>query len=242
MKKIALSAILLAGCMQHCFAQADNNVPAPQREKKKIEMTHQVGVQLNGLIRQVFNFNNSTINTNTNPYLLTYSLNFRSGWGARLGVGYNYVSNKSDDDITVTETKINTLRGRIGGEKLFKLSEKWSAGAGADFVFNRNDDVTTTTQSFADTIITVNKSKGTGLGGGPMAWLRYHVTDHILIGTEASFYYVYSTPTNVLSVTTKTLDQFGSGSISKTKITTSKPQIAEGVFSSPIVFYIIVRF
>ncbi len=241
MKKIALSVILLAGCVQQCFAQADNNVPAPQLEKKKAELTHQVGVQLNGLIRQVFNFSNSTANTNTNPYLLTYSLNFRSGWGARLGVGYNYAS-KKESDVVTTETKTNTLRGRIGAEKLFKLSDKWTAGAGADFVVHLNDDITTTTQIIVDTLIIVNKSKGTGLGGGPMAWLRYRISDHVLIGTETSFYYVATKPTNTKVETLKTLDQFGSGSISSTKTEIKKPQIAEGVFSAPIAFYIIVRF
>ena len=238
MKKITLSLILLAGCTQYSFAQADNNVPEPKKENK---MEHQIGVQINGLIRQVFNFNNSAANTNTNPYLLTYNLTFKSMWGVRAGIGYNYVSNTNDDGITATETHINALQVRVGGERVFRLSNRWTAGAGLDFVAKMNNDRTVNTIHSFDTITTDTKSNGTGAGGGAMAWLRYSIAKHIQIGTEASFYYLSMSEKDVVTITNRTFGGSG-GSIITTTETTSKPKSAAGTFSSPIVFYIVIKF
>ena len=133
--------ILFIGCLQNCIAQND---AAPLDNKQPLQVDQYVGVQLNGLIRQVFNFNNSTASTTVSPYLLTYNINSRnSGWGLRIGVGYSYNSTATDDGITATTTRINDLQLRLGIEKAFKLSEKWSAGIGIDGVFNTNNDNTT---------------------------------------------------------------------------------------------------
>ena len=238
MKKISLVAILFIGCTLNSFAQTDNTAPA-----KEDKVTEQfIGVQLNGLIRQVFNFNNSTASTSVNPYLLTYNINFKkSGWGLRVGVGYNYTSTSSDDGITATANSMNDLQARLGIEKAFKLSDHWSAGAGLDAVLNTNNDNTSSTVHSTDTVTTANKSVGTGIGGGPMAWLRYAITSHILIGTEASFYYVSTSQKNTVTITDRTFDPFGNSIITTTE-TTSKPKTAQGTFNSPIVFYISIKF
>ena len=52
------------------------------------------------IIRQVFNFSNTTAD-NSNPYLISYSINSaRTGWGLRLGAGYSHRQFTTDDGIT----------------------------------------------------------------------------------------------------------------------------------------------
>src|SRR4051812_12184634 len=130
MKRALLCIALFAGYVNTCMAQADVVTPTVKKEKKFDQV---VGAQLNGLINEVFNFSNNNSTTPVNPYLLVYSLNSRkSGWGLRLGLGYNYTSSSSDDGITANSTKLNDLAVRLGVDKAFMLSDKWSAGIGID--------------------------------------------------------------------------------------------------------------
>ena len=241
MKKTILAAILLMGCYGHSFAQNESGTPEPPGTKKNKDVEQYVGVQINGLIKQVLNFNSSTNSTALNPYLLNYSINSkRTGWGLRLGVGYTYNSNYNNDGITETTNKINDLHMRLGIEKMFKLSDKWSAGVGLDFVSDMNNDNTKTTVSSGDTVTTEIKDIISNFGGGAMGWLRYHLTERILIGTEASYYFVSGTDKRTIDVT-QTIN-FGSGSSKSTTETSTKPTITTAGFSSPVVFYLIVKF
>ena len=239
MKKISLAAILFIGCMCRSFAQTDATA-ADNKQQSGVDQF--VGVQLNGLIRQVFNFNNSTASTVVNPYLVTYNIDSkRTGWGLRLGLGYNYNSTSSNDGITATTTRVNDLQLRVGIEKRFDLSAKWSAGAGIDFLFNTNNDNTTTTVStagFNDTTTTTNKNIGNSYGGGAMGWLRYAISQRVLIGTEASYYYVTGKQKTTIDVTT---DPSGNGAFTTTE-TTSSPKTSSGTFNLPVAFFLIVKF
>lgn len=236
MVKTFAVAILLIGCAGNTYAQQEV-VETPK--VKKID--HVVGAQINGLIRQVFNFNNTTTAVG-NPYLLTYNINFRkSGWGARVGVGYNYSSSANNDGITDRISKINDKQVRLGGEKAFSLSKKWSAGVGLDVLFNDNNDHTKSTVTSFDTVVTDTKSKVTSYGAGPMSWLRYHISDKIMIGTEASFYYLTGDQDQTITVTRREFT-VGPGSTIVTKQTRSKPEISQGVISLPVVFYLAVKF
>jgi hypothetical protein len=231
MKKITLAATLLLGCISHSFAQTDT---ATVKKEKLVDMY--IGVQMNELISQVFNFNNTnTTSQNTNPYLVNYSLNSRkSGWGFRVGVGYNYSSTSTNDGITATTTKLNDLEFRIGVDKAYKISKKWSAGIGLDFVMNNNSDHTTNVVNggvgFGNSDSTDTKTTILSYGGGPMGWLRYHVSDRILIGTESSFYYT----------TGKTTQNITDNGIATTPVTSNNT--GQGTLSVPVVFYLIVKF
>ncbi len=235
MKKIALAAILFTGCLQNGIAQTENNSTAGAKEKST-EMY--IGVQLNALIRQVFNFNNTSANTNTNPYLLNYSINSRkSGLGLRFGVGYNYNSSTTNDGITKTEINLNDLQLRLGGEKVFKLSKKWVTGAGVDIVYNNNDDHTINTVnsgSIGGGQKTDTKTTIATYGGGPQGWLRYHISEKVLIGTEASFYFVAGTEERSVTVT--------NGFPNPTNQKPVSNDVSHGVFNSPIAFFIMVKF
>ncbi len=236
MKRAIIAAILLTGGYQYSFAQEEAVTLAPKKEKK---LDMYVGVQLNGLIRQVFNFSNNNNNANTNPYLLTYSVNAKkTGWGLRLGVGYNYNSSGTDDGIVKTKTKINDMNLRLGAEKLFNLSGKWTAGAGLDVVYNSDDNHTISTVNTGGGSldqITDTKTVTTTYGGGPQAWLRYSISGRVLIGTEASFYYVTGKEKRSISITSG----FPGGPFNNPPDETD--DVSRGTFNSPIVFFLLVK-
>lgn len=240
MKLSALSCILVAGCMQYGYAQQE---VVPLVLTKERTHNHYVGVQLNGLIRQAINFNSNTNTTPVNPYLLTYSVNsIKSGWGIRAGVGYTYNSSTVNDGITKTVIKINDVQARVGIERRFMLSRKWSAGAGLDGLISNNDHHTVATIHSFDTTTTSTKSKLPAYGGGAMGWLRYNISDRISIGTEASFYYLTGTEDNELKVTKKVQSNTPPFTVTTvTTVTKSKPKFSQGTFSSPIVFYLVIK-
>lgn len=237
MKKFLITCILATGCAQQLHAQTDS---VPEKKEKIFE--HSVGVQINTLIREVLNFSNAPVGS-VNNNLLIYSINLKkTGWGARAAVGYTYNSNATDDGITKTVTDINSLHFRFGIEKAFWLSQKWSAGVGIDGIMNSNDDKTTTTVRSFDTTTTATKTVLSSYGGGVMGWVRYHLSSHLSIGTESSFYYTTGTNDQTIDITTKTSSGLGGVPTTKTTETHLAPTVKQGNFTMPVAFYLIVRF
>jgi hypothetical protein len=237
MKKIILSFSFSIIALS-VFAQQDPVEPLIVRQKM---FDHHLGVQVNQLIQQVLNFSGN-INTNlNNPYLLVYSLTYKKlGLGLRIGAGYNYKSFTQDDGVTSNESKLNDYQLRIGIEKSITLSRRWEAGAGLDFIYTNNDDYTKSIVRSVDTVTTITKSKIPSSGGGAMAWLRFHITDRILLGTETSFYYQEGTNKQDISVT-----RHKNGNLSM-PVTTTNTNVdnknTSGAFSLPLVFYLLIKF
>ncbi len=237
MKKFALVFIATLATTS-LLAQTDTKEAAPVGKK----FNHYAGIQLNELVRQVFNFGGGAVTANTNPYLFTYNINHaRTGLGLRIGAGYNYQSETNDDGITRRSTDINDLQARFGIEKMFSLSEKWSAGVGLDAVVSHNDDYTKSAVRGFDTVTTITSSKITSYGGGPMAWLRYHISDRVLIGTESSYYYTSGQQTDDIIITRRTFTGGAGGQLESTATNVDEGHKA-GKLSVPVAFYLIVRF
>lgn len=163
-----------------------------------------------------------------------------------MGVGYNYNSSSNNDGITATTTKLNDLHIRLGVDKAYKISKRWTAGVGFDLVYNNNNDSTTATVNAnfnggGGNITTGNEVSTTqttvsSFGGGPMAWLRFNISERILIGTETSFYYVTGNQTQTFN------DNFaGSNGFNPVSPTTSN-SVSQGNFSSPVAFFLHVKF
>src|ERR1044072_4368347 len=236
MKKTFILALAM-GLALTSFAQTETTSASISKDKK---FQHTVGVQLNELIRQGFNFSN-TASTNNNPFLVTYSINsVKSGWGGRVGFGYEYQSVTTDDGVTMKTSNLNDLHARLGIEKKFNLSPKWSAGVGLDGVVNYNNDYTKSVIRSFDTVTTVTTSKITTYGGGPMMWLRYHITSKVLIGTESSYYYTTGSQKDDIAITQR--DFNGGGSELKTTFTSVDDKRTEGKISVPVAFFLIVQF
>ncbi len=205
-------------------------------------LVHHVGVQINELFRQIFNFNSSSsASANTNPFLLTYSVNsVRSGWGARIGIGYNYQSFTNDDGTNRKTTDLNDLQARLGFEKASRLGEKWTAGVGLDAVLNRADDYTKSEIRSFDTVTTTTTTKFDTYGGGAMVWLRYHLSKHVLIGTEASYYYTAGNEKDQIAITRR--DFNGTTRELETTISRVDNDKRDGKLSVPTAFFLIVTF
>ncbi|MBA3829053.1 MAG: hypothetical protein H0X33_08965 [Taibaiella sp.] len=229
MKKTLL-AILCFAFASSAFAQ---DALPPQTPVKKVDQY--IGVQINQLIRQVFNFNN-TASTVINPYLLTYSLtSIRTGWGFHVGLGYNYNSSTTADGISTLVSKINDMQLRIGVEKRFLLSNAWETGAGLDLLYNINDDKTTSTiNDFSGISTTTTTTTANTFGGGGMGWLRYHITPHILVGTEVSLYYTTGEQKQTIEIQN---GGFGGGIPTNTD-----NKVSQGTINLPVAFFLLVKF
>jgi hypothetical protein len=236
-KALAFSTLLVLSFTTVSFAQ--ESVPDTKKEHKT---EHIVGVQMNELIRQVFNFNSSTGNSaNNNPYLLIYTLKFKKcGIGIRTGVGYTYQDFTTEDGLSNKLTQINELHCRLGIEKSFQLSSKWSSGVGIDGIANLNKNYTSSILRSFDTVSTKTKSELSSFGGGAMAWLRYSISPRILIGTETSFYYATGEQKQKIEITQRDRNIFPFDI--KTSITTDNSTSSVGTFSVPVTFYLIVKF
>lgn len=232
MKKTALLIAMFA--MTTAMSYAQDEAPAT----KKLE--HQVGVQVNELIRQVFNFNN-TGNANNNPYLVTYSIGLvKSGWGLRTGGGYTVRSFANDNGVNATESTIDAVHLRLGVEKKFRLSEKWTTGVGIDGLYDNDKNNTKSVVRGFDTTTTTTKSLVTSYGGGTMAWLRFAITPRVLIGTEASFYYRTGFQKEQVDISKRSQQIAGKPIVN----TSSKidNDLKAGSFNVPVAFYILIRF
>lgn len=240
MKKTTLLSFLLIGGIATTYAQDNSEqaiMPAPPKEKM---FEHQVGVQMNQLIRQIFNFSN-TATTNNNPFLLTYTLTHaKTGIGLRLGAGYEQRSFVDDDGVSSRDGKITDMNFRAGLEKSFNLGSGFTAGVGADFVMDQSTDDTKSLIRSVDTTKIITKSSVNNVGGGAMAWLRYNISKKILVGTETSFYYRTGKIKQDVTVAKKDLTTPAQPWIETT--TSLNNTQSEGIFSVPMVFYLIVKF
>jgi hypothetical protein len=178
-KKTSLS-ILFAWFVVSAFSQ-----DAPQKNSQSY-----VGVQINQLIRQIFNFGNSSSAVN-NPYLLTYAVNSnQTGWGLNLGMGYTFNEFNESDAFSSRKTSINDLFFRIGFEKKSGFAKNWVISSGIDLVTELQNNTTRTNQAGGGQgggSKTVNRSSGVGLG--PRVTLNYSISDKMMVGTESTYYF-----------------------------------------------------
>jgi hypothetical protein len=233
MKQFFIAGLLLCISLQLHAQESTNS------DTKLFE--HSIGLQVNQLIRQVLNFSNSTANANTNPYLLNYSIrSLKTNWGLRVGFGYNYNSSITDNGITKSESKINDLQFRLGVERVFELSDRWTAGAGIDGLLNINNDKTTSVVISSDTSTSVSNTSVGSYGFGAMSWIKYSITDNISIGTEASFY--YTTGKQKQDITTTQQSTSGGQTSYFISSSNSSNDISTGTISLPVAIFISIRF
>lgn len=188
LKNLTLTAlILLVGITG--FGQTDV-VVTPDK------ITHYTGLQVNQLLKQIVNFGNSpAVN---NPYLLKYSLRFNeTQTQINVGFGYNYSQQKEKNGL---KSDLSNLDFRLGYGKAYSIGKKFEFGIGIDGVLKAQNIQTVNVQSFnfgsgSDSTITTSKSVAMGYGLGPQVTLTYAITDRILIGTEASYYFIRSKQT-----------------------------------------------
>jgi hypothetical protein len=167
------------------FAQ-DNSASSDDVATGKV--SHYISLQANQLFRQLFSLSNTSSSAINNPYLITYSVNNNvSGFGFCAGLGYTFNEFKDGDGSIERETKINDLAIRIGFDKKSLLGKRWILGFGADIVIDNQSNTTTTSNFGGNAVETKDKVSGWGLG--PRLSLSFKITEKILVGTEATYYF-----------------------------------------------------
>jgi hypothetical protein len=239
--KLMLGLILLTSSF--CFAQRIQVLTYRKvagdsaKTKKEKKMIHYVGVQANQLLSQLFNFNNSSTAVN-NPYLIVYSMNsIETGWGLNAGLGYSINTTTDDSDPNTTrKTTLNNFSLRAGIEKKSFLSKKWLASYGFDVLWSKQgDDATNTSQSQFDVSSSEVNSSTRHLGFGPRFGLNYFISDKIILGTEATYYFRFSKVSDTITNTDN-----NSGVVNSSSTTTSQ-HLTDLTFTVPVAIFLIVK-
>lgn len=200
---------------------------------------HTLNVQINPLLRQLLTI--GQVEADNTPFLLNYHINsVKSGWGLRTGMGLNYVQLKDNDGITSRNSGLTEYAVRLGLERRQALGKRWEGGYGLDGVMLRDENSTRTVVASFDTVTTESNSNITRIGGGLMLWLRFKVSEHVLIGTESSLYYQRGTLKEDVTVTRKDFTQPGAPKTTvQNKFSTT---LTELPFRVPVSLYINIRF
>jgi hypothetical protein len=233
------TATLLMACVSlYCSAQSDSVT-------RKAE--HYVGLQANQLLRQLLNFSGNASGVN-NPYLINYSVvESASKMGVNIGFGYNIDQATIGDITNQRDSKTNELFLRIGFEKKMSLSKRWLLGLGADVLFQKEKSETTSKTIFGDGKSMINTtSNQNGFGGGPRCTLSYFITNRILIGTEATYYFRSLTSKGkvVSAITNPEFNPNTGEQVNVTRTESSKTDdtFKQLQFSVPTVIWLIVKF
>jgi hypothetical protein len=160
---------------------------AAQDEVTPRTSNHYVGVQANQLLRQLFNFGGSAGSIN-NPYLITYAVNsVRSGWGFNSGLGYTHLEVRNEDPFNPLQTTIDDFFVRLGVERKVAIGKKWTTSYGFDILRESEKNITESKNPQSGSFKTETRSKSTGVG--LRSTLNYNISEKILLGTEATYYY-----------------------------------------------------
>ncbi|HYG20813.1 MAG TPA: hypothetical protein VD816_17870 [Ohtaekwangia sp.] len=208
---------------------------------------HYIGIQANQLIKQILNFSNSNPAID-NPYLLTYAVTSRrTGSGLSIGLGYNFNETSDGDAISRRETEINDFSLRVGYEKKSSLGKRWMVGFGADIIIDKDKNVTVNindSEFNKSNIETISTAKGFGLG--PRLSLNFKITDRIMLGTEATYYFrrVKNSFAVNSTITTMEFDPNTGNTfpVTRTDHTETSDKTKRLQFSVPAVLFLTVKF
>jgi hypothetical protein len=233
------TATLVMACVSlYCSAQSDSVTRTAE---------HYVGLQANQLLRQLLNFSGNASGVN-NPYLINYSVvESSSKMGVNIGFGYNIDQAKTGDITNERDSKTNELFLRVGFEKKMSLSKRWLLGLGADVLLQKEKSETTSKTIFGNGKSVINTtSNQNGFGGGPRCTLSYFITNRILIGTEATYYFKSLTSKGkVVSAITNLEFDPNTGeqvNLTRTEATKTDDTFKQLQFSVPTVIWLIVKF
>jgi hypothetical protein len=207
---------------------------------------HYVGLQANQLIRQIFNFSGASPAIN-NPYLLTYAVNaIKGGAGFTAGFGYTFAEAKDGDQFVDRTTTNNDVFFRLGFEKKSMLAKKVIFSLGVDVVLDRQKLETETKEKTQSQINFESSTRTTGAGVGPRLTLNYQITEKIIVGTEANYYYksfkIEQTQKNVFFETQFDPITGQPRQVRRTEENTESEKQKRFQFNSPAVIFLIMKF
>ncbi len=244
-KKTIVAVAIIAASMVHCIAQTDDAAT----EKK---YDHYIGFQANELMKQLINLNNSNTAI-TNPYLLTYYINAnKCGWGVNIGLGYNYQDSKDVNSPVGKESKINNLFYRIGFGRRMMISKRFEMGYSLDIIgdnqndqtFSQSVNITGFSTTIVDSSFTNTSTKTTSMGVGPQFYLGFHLSNRVILGTEASYYFISSKQKQNVTVKDNITDNtVNPPAFSSTIIgSNTETDISKFSLSLPVAIFLILKF
>ena len=239
MRKLFVSACCAVLFIVQGHAQTDS-----VRTKK---FNHYIGVQANELMRQLFNFSESNTVID-NPYFLVYSISKSNFWGLHAGFGYQY-DRTVDKLLPINrETKVEKFDFRVGVEKKFTIGKRFEGGVSLDFAGSHELDKTTNITvvslgSQIDSSVSTVTDKITGFGGGPQFSVGYRITEKILLGTEATIYFLKGKKKENVRVVDTLIDIFNNNVISSNSSNFNSETDTETLERAiPVTLFLIVKF
>lgn len=225
-------------CGSYSIAQDNVIEDIPDTENK---LTHYIGLQANPLLRQILSLSN--VSDSDNPFLLTYAMRFNpSDLTVNAGFGHSQSTSEDQDGLKISSTDFS---GRLGIGKRHTLGKRFEVGYGLDFITGKTSTETFTIQVInfgngKDSTFTTTKSVLRNYGLGPQINISFLITENILFGTEASYYYIRSTEKfHVESVNHSTINDI---TLINTDLINDEIKISEFSLQIPIALFLIIKF
>jgi hypothetical protein len=173
---------------------------ASSQDTASCRFRHYAGVQVNQLIKQLVNLSNTNTAIN-NPYLLTYSVSdSRTKFGIHTGFGYNYLHLHDKNLPAPLLTKSSDINWRVGIDRRMNIGRKFEAMVGVDYVneYSTNRTFSSSVVIFSsnlisDSSISFSYARKVVTGGGLNLALSFKISERILLGTEATYYFTQTT-------------------------------------------------
>ncbi|MEK6781069.1 MAG: hypothetical protein AABY93_05160 [Bacteroidota bacterium] len=161
-------------------------VDTQEKEKLPAKADHYLGIVANQLLRQLFNFGGDD-NSLDAPYLLQYAINSKeNGKGINMGLTYDRNSFTDNSNNTTRKTNNRSISFRIGYDRKNDWGKRWIGIYGFDLLLDGSKSKTESTPAGSGFTI---ESTSKGWGFGPRLGLLFRISDKILLGTDAAYYF-----------------------------------------------------
>jgi hypothetical protein len=183
MKKI-FAALFLLLCYS-TYAQVSDSLIMKMKPKKSFTL----GVNGSYLLKNVFN--NSQLDSITNPHILILRFGYKS-FGIRAGIGgYSKNNLQSEagfaDNTRTTDYKLDL---RVGVDYEYKFGSKINGYFGLDGI--KTSKVYKIVEDSGFDVLKIT-DQFHGYGGGPSIGMSYLISSNFYIYTEAAFYFIKGT-------------------------------------------------
>lgn len=154
---------------------------------KKINATHQLGLNATIFIKQFLSFSNASVSVQSSPYVLDYSVTFnkKHGLKASLGGSYNNLSRQNSNTETEFQNRYS-IDYRLGYFYHIKIAKKWGVQVGADVIASNANSLIRNNTTFD---ITTTSTKSFSIGGGGDLRMLFNINKRIALFTETGLYF-----------------------------------------------------
>lgn len=170
-------------CLFICFSI---NIQAQKLKEK--DLYTELGINISSVLSTFVGNDNGVFSPDDYPFLAKFH---RQNLTYRLGTGI-LINQQKEDSPAESDAFIFSdvnIRTRLGIEKQIKLNERFDFYYGVDILMHWDYDYDVTSNVFDITTIEVNTFSG---GLGPIYGFTYQLGKRVNLGTEGSFYNVYS--------------------------------------------------